>query len=291
MLTTLSQLALKYDAFILDLWGVIHDGHKLYPGVLESLDYLASLNKSVLFMSNAPRPAGFILEKLQELGVKVSEEMVLSSGDMVRYQLQHFNDATFSQLGRRFYHLGANRNSDLLAGLSVQITNNVDEANFILSSAYIDPDENIDEYDEILEQALQHKLPFICANPDKEVMNGDKIRYCSGVLAEKYKNWGGIVYYYGKPYLTIYDEAFKRLRANGIYHKNQMVMIGDTLETDIAGSVTSNIDSALVLEGNTRILLEKAKVDNALQEPMTFLKNLFQSLNVRPTWILQRFLL
>ena len=51
----LSAFADGYDGFILDLWGVLHDGIRPYPGALDCLDRLAAAGKRVCLLSNAPR--------------------------------------------------------------------------------------------------------------------------------------------------------------------------------------------------------------------------------------------
>ena len=51
----LNQIQSNYDAFFIDLWGVIHNGIKLYPGAVEVLENLNKLNKRFILMSNAPR--------------------------------------------------------------------------------------------------------------------------------------------------------------------------------------------------------------------------------------------
>ena len=54
----LSTLSDRYDAFILDLWGTIHDGYRPLPGAVECLDRLCRAGKRILILSNAPRRAG-----------------------------------------------------------------------------------------------------------------------------------------------------------------------------------------------------------------------------------------
>ena len=52
----LSQIQSKYDAFFIDLWGVIHNGVQLYPGAINVLENLNKLNKRYVLISNAPTP-------------------------------------------------------------------------------------------------------------------------------------------------------------------------------------------------------------------------------------------
>lgn len=275
-INNLALLTKEYDAFIFDLWGVVHNGYEPYSGVLAYLEHLADLGKSIIFLSNAPRPASVAIQKLLSFGLKVTPEMVLTSGDMIRYQLIHFDDDVFKKLGRRFYHLGAERNQDILAGIPVEVVNNLKDADFILLTAYMDIGEDLNQYDNLLKSAVALNLPAICANPDKEIINGNKLRYCSGVLAEKIKNLGGVVHYYGKPYLNIYQEVFRRFQKKNINNKNRILMIGDTIETDILGAKNAGIDSALVLTGN-------------MEKLTRFLDNLLKQYQVNPRWIIPSF--
>src|SRR5690349_19943826 len=119
------------------------------------------------------------MQKLVSFRNSVIPDMMLTSGDLVRTQLQTFSAPVFEQLGRKFYHLGANRNQDILAGLSVNVVNDLNNADFVLLTAFMDVDENLNQYDDFLKPIVSIKLPVICANPDKEIMNGDKARYCS----------------------------------------------------------------------------------------------------------------
>jgi HAD superfamily hydrolase (TIGR01459 family) len=269
------NLLSRYDALIIDLWGVVHDGVHAYPGVVQTLNTLID-QKKVLFLSNAPRPVEVAIKKLIELGLHVSPKHLLTSGDAVREQLINWDDPVFRQLGKCFYHLGAARNQDILSGLQANVTMDIEKADFILLSAFMEGDEDLNQYDDLLKIALQAKLTVICANPDKIVVHGDSVRYCAGVLAEKYEKMGGTVFYYGKPCPGVYDIAFKRLQAEGVADKKRILMIGDTLETDILGANNVGIDSALVQTGNMERLLIAG---NSMQQ-------IVQNYGIIPTWII-----
>lgn len=283
----LEELYAHYDAFIFDLWGVVHNGYEPYPGVLAFLETLTRLNKAIIFVSNAPRPAPILIQKLTSFGINVTPDMMLTSGDLVREQLQTFSDPVFKKLGRKFYHLGANRNQDILAGLSVKVVNDLNNADFVLLTAFMDIGEDLNQYDDFLKSIVSLKLPVICANPDKEIMNGDKVRYCAGVLAEKIENLGGIVHYYGKPYIAVFNEAIKRFHTKNIFAKNRILMIGDTLETDILGAKNAGIDSAIVLTGNMGLLMARHAEDSTPSDE--WLSNLFKRYGVNPKWVIPHF--
>ena len=65
----LSQIQSKYDAFFIDLWGVIHNGAQLYPGAINVLENLNKLNKRFVLMSNAPRPSKSVEKYLINLKI------------------------------------------------------------------------------------------------------------------------------------------------------------------------------------------------------------------------------
>ncbi len=282
--TQLKTILTHYDTFLIDLWGVVHNGVKPYAGVVECLNFLIAGNQTVFFLSNAPRPAPILIKKLIEFGIKVTPEMLVTSGDLVRYQLTYFEDSIFNKLSKQFYHLGAERNQDILTGIQVNVVSDLKKAGFILLTAYIEDDEDLNQYDSFLKKAVQYKIPIVCANPDRSVINGDRLRFCPGFLAEKFEKMGGTVYYYGKPYLNIYETIFKKLQEKNNYHKKRILMIGDTLETDIVGAKTANIDSALVLTGNMHNLLNENINANISQSEI--LGSLFKKYNITPTWII-----
>lgn len=272
----------KYDAFIIDLWGVIHDGFIAYPGTVDRINHLISINKPIIFMSNAPRPNKIVLQKLLDLRINATSDMVLTSGDATRLFLK---EELIKMPSKKYYHLGAHRNSDLLADIDLHLVDDISQADSILLTAYIDENEDLEQFDHILKQAAMLQLHVICPNPDKIVINGNKNRYCAGFLAEKYEQLGGKVHYYGKPHVAIYNIALEYLQSLGIYNKDRILMIGDTLETDIQGAANVGIKSTLVLTGNTGNLLKNHQYTQIFQEQA--LENLFHEYNLFPDHILK----
>ena len=69
ILPGVAALAGRYDGYILDLWGVLHDGERPYPGVLDCLDRLRSAGKRICLLSNAPRRVGPVVRILAAMGI------------------------------------------------------------------------------------------------------------------------------------------------------------------------------------------------------------------------------
>lgn len=275
----MKNLISHYDAFIIDVWGVIiggvSEGIKAYPGVVDCLNHLIASQKSIIFLSNAALPGHIVVKGLTQLGIQVSPEMVLTSGDLIREQFVLWNDPVFSQLPKQFYHLCDEEHKDILADIQTEEVKHLAEAGFVLLSAHMA--ENLTQYDTVLQTAIDYNLPMVCANPDKIAVEDDIVWYCPGFLAEKYQTLGGIVHYYGKPHSFVYDIAFKQFKNTGITDKKRILMIGDTLETDILGAKTANIDSALVMTGNTGRLLK---------EGLT-LEHIISKSGINPTWTIE----
>ncbi len=237
-----------YDAIIFDIWGVIYDGIAPYEGAIEVINNILHSNKKVVFLSNNPRPYDFNLNNFKKWGIDISKVNIYTSGDAVREQLLSWNNPVLNKLGKKLYHLGAERNTDILSGLQVQVTENLEEANFILLTAYCDEGEDFNKYDALFQKALELKIPAICANPDFYAQQGMFLRKCAGAFGKKFEDMGGIVHYYGKPDVKVFKKVIDAYFQD--IPKQKILMVGDTLETDILGANKVGIDSVLLLTGN-----------------------------------------
>lgn len=238
-----------YDVFLFDLWGVIVEGGSTYPGVVEQINDLIKYKK-VFFVSNAPRPNYKVLGNLRGFGLEaVTEDMIITSGDVARNVVVEAKTTTGKGDEIAVYHLGSDRNEEILHDIPHRDVNSLDDADILLLTLYRDEHENINEFDDILKEAATKDIITICANPDTTIPKHGILRYCSGHFAEKIEQHGGNVIYTGKPLTDIYQLVFSYIPD---VPKNRILMIGDTFETDILGAQNSGINSALVLTGNSK---------------------------------------
>jgi ribonucleotide monophosphatase NagD (HAD superfamily) len=86
---------------------------------------------------------------------------------------------------------------------------------------------------------------MVCANPDLEVMVGDRMAICAGLIAQRYAARGGRVIWHGKPHPGVYA----RCRAILSLPDDRVLAIGDTLRTDVAGAKAAGLAAALVTVG------------------------------------------
>lgn len=248
MLPGVRALAGAYDAAILDLWGVAHDGHAPYPGVLDCLARMRRAGMRLVFLSNAPRRAKRVIHRLSAIGIpRASYDHIITSGDLTRRALARRSDPWHAALGRKYYHLGPARDWGITRGLGFEEIDALARASFILNTGLFDDEhETVDDYEAFFDKALAAALPMICVNPDLSVMRGDRRIPCAGALAAAYAARGGPTRYHGKPHRPAYDACFEWF---GTTDRRRVVAIGDSLHTDIAGALAAGLDSVLVTGG------------------------------------------
>lgn len=243
----ISEISDKFDVYFIDLWGVIHNGVQCYPEALKVLEKLKEQNKKIVLISNAPRPAAVVKVFLETIGLKSSGyDFLVTSGDITREYI------SLNSSKKNFYHLGPTRDIDLFKDLNVTLTSKEECEEIICTGLVSDEEEKLQDYKILLDFFLNKKIPLICANPDEVVARGKKIVFCAGALANQYKQEGGMVRYFGKPYSEIYSFALKKIRAHKDFKDKKEIntlVIGDNIKTDIKGANLSNLDSVLILNG------------------------------------------
>ncbi|MBK1668112.1 TIGR01459 family HAD-type hydrolase [Rhodovibrio sodomensis] len=243
----LEELAEGYDAFILDLWGVLHDGLKAYPEAVEAMQALKARGKRLLLLSNAPRRTEDLARQMANLGLSQdSYHHLMSSGQDAWTHLRDRPCDWYRDLGRRMLHIGPPHDANMRDGLDVSLVHDVQFAEFVLNTGPALQSTEIGSLEPVLRQAADRELPMICANPDIRVMRGEAVELCAGALAKRYEELDGEVRYHGKPYQGIYDSCFRLL---GDPDPARTLAVGDTLHTDIAGARQAGLDSAFVPGG------------------------------------------
>ena len=253
----LREVHSKYDAFFIDLWGVIHNGIQTYPEAIDVLENLSKLNKRFVLISNAPRPSKSVEKYLIKLKMdKTFLNNLITSGEAALQSLKN------NIYGEKFYHLGPKRDEDLIRGFDKNKTS-LDKCDFILCTGLFDDKTNsLNYYENLLKKNT--KLKMLCTNPDLIVHRGSKIEYCAGSLAAIFEKMGGKVVYFGKPYPEIYNFCMK---------KNENVLaIGDNIRTDIAGANRMKFESLFIIGGIHRkefLNLPEQKYDKILDNYKT----------------------
>ena len=177
-------LAPVYDGFILDLWGVVHDGTAPFPGVLDCMEKLIAAGKRLVLLSNAPRRSEDVKRRIAALGVpEALYHGVMSSGEEAWQYLCRRDDPFYSGLGRKCLHIGSDRDMEIRNGLGLAFVETPGEADFILNTGPAGWEDTIEDYAPVLNAARDRDLPMVCANPDLVVIHGRLPALCAGALA------------------------------------------------------------------------------------------------------------
>jgi HAD superfamily hydrolase (TIGR01459 family) len=242
-LTNLSTVIDNYDALLLDLWGVVHDGTHLYPGVHAALQQLRDQDKKIIFVSNAPRRAKKAAAVLTQLGIEAElYDQVITSGEL-GYQWLASGQMPWR---KKYFYIGPSKDADVLDGLEYHRVDDIKQADFLLNVGFGSEEESAEDWTNLLRAAKALKLPMLCLNPDFEVVKISGERFaCAGVLAADYEKCGGEVKYFGKPFPEVYAKCMEWFALP----KAKVLAIGDGIATDIAGAVSAGIDAMLITGG------------------------------------------
>lgn len=253
VLSGLREIAQTYDAFLLDIWGVVWDGARIYDGAAECLERLHTAGKSLVFVSNSPRRATNIEEFFTRCGIRREwYKAIVTSGETAHTLLR---DKAWPELGRKFYNLwegcavpeGMPLHSPLCDGaLDFTRVSDVHSADFLFGGLAFGESRSLVDFEDVLALALSRSLPFLCVNPDRVVGVGADIFMMPGRVAERYEEMGGRVIWIGKPYPEVYDAAFRFLEGAD---KSRVAAIGDSLVTDIAGAEGAGIAGIFNMTG------------------------------------------
>ena len=233
-----NSLAPKYRVILCDIWGVIHDGVKLYPGVADRLGQWRRDGRCVILITNAPRTAQDVADQLMGLGLpRECWDAIATAGEA--------GIAALNALGLAVGFLGTTEDRAVLEERGIRIA----AGNAFTDLACTGLDEErprVEEYRRDLERWAGCDVRMHCLNPDRVVVHGGLAEPCAGALADLYEALGGQVSWYGKPYSAIYRHA---LNAAGDPPREAVLAIGDGLQTDMLGAARMGFDAVFVAGG------------------------------------------
>lgn len=260
IISGLAELSDAYDGFILDVWGVVHQGGDAYSEAVDCLHQLRAAGKRVIFLSNAPRRAEKVGDSLEEKGIaRALHDGVLSSGEAARFSFEAGGEPVLGKLGKRYFLLATPSDDDLLYGLDYAPSATVAEADFLLAIGLSDARPDLAAHEALLQDSASRGLTMVCVNPDREVIRLGTRELCAGALAARYEQMGGAAAYVGKPHPLVYRLSLDML---GIAQKARVLAVGDGMETDISGAKIAGIDSLLVTGGLLAKQLGVSRLDS-----------------------------
>jgi HAD superfamily hydrolase (TIGR01459 family) len=279
LLKGLAPLVERFDGFVIDQWGVLHDGARPYPGALQALQRLKAEGRRIVLLSNSGLRRRENADRLARLGLKVGEsyDALVTSGEVTADMLARRRDPFFANLGRRCLLIGPR---NVVDGVGVDIVANAEAADFVLLASTNHPDFSWDETRHLLATAARRGLPLICSNPDLAAVVDGRRTKSPGELARHYAGMGCPVRLIGKPAREVFANAL----AVAALSPGRIVVIGDSLEHDIAGGSRAGLATVLVMGG---IHADDMPADHSKAE--TALAALTARFGVRPDYAVPTF--
>jgi HAD superfamily hydrolase (TIGR01459 family) len=263
----LSEIAGRYDAILVDQFGVLHDGLKPIPGAIHVLTRLKEMGKPIIIVSNTSKRKLFVSDLLKRLGFENVNDIACSGEMAWNCVLERFNGKkccwfTWSDEKRaneswmRGLNISFSSAADadflLFHGTETMVTSNTEKGTpiSVFTSGNIDAKVN-----EAISIAVQRSIPVICANQDFTAMQPDGVAYMPGIFLNRYLEMGGNnLISFGKPDRSFFLHALDLAKAavdvpvqNNIKEKKfRALHIGDSLHHDIAGAHAADIESLMI---------------------------------------------
>ena len=285
VINSFSEISDKYNVFILDQWGVMHDGHYGYDHAIDAVKHLIYKNKQLIIISNSSKRRISSINRLKDLGFDKNNFIeVMTSGEMIWQELKDFSYKYDFKTKNCFHIFDSSKEDgkDFRIGLEkFKFIDNIKDADFILACTPFQNTKPID-YIPILKEALEMNLIMFCANPDFVTVeeNNDKNIYCMGTIADLYDHMGGKVVILGKPSKEIYLKSCKQLDQ---INKSKTIAVGDSLDHDILGASNFGVDSVLITSG-----IHKDLFKYSIEKGIKNIEN-DRKWNFKPTYVCENF--
>jgi HAD superfamily hydrolase (TIGR01459 family) len=260
-----------FKGVLLDAYGVFWAGGKsgLIPGAKEAMKRLVASGKTVGVLSNTTQLARKEIDKLQKYGLHLGEHFhfFVSSGEIAR-KIFTEEKLPFSSQKKKFWLFGKQHpkftpHTAIFDGTQYEETQDLSQADFIyVSIPHLYGEDQIDPkvFQEEVTKIKDTDIPMVCANPDKFAHEGDPPRAVvrQGSIAALFKEAGGDVVYMGKPEPIAYEMAMCEFALHVDLEPKDVLMVGDTPETDIRGAKKVGMASALVIQ--TGIMADRIRL-------------------------------
>jgi HAD superfamily hydrolase (TIGR01459 family) len=240
-------IAADHPVFFVDQYGVLHDGHRPYPGAAEALGELKAHGRKVVILSNSGRTGGYNAERLAEIGFpRDLYDHFVTSGDVAFAFLAGAGSPVRPGPETRCLTVSGVGDRNLATAMDFSEALHGGEADFVIIAGSRGDVVPLDTYRDLLEPAARRGVPAICTNPDMVMLTRVGPRFGAGRIAALYSELGGPVTYVGKPYPDIYVHA---ARLTGVTDPAAVVCVGDSVEHDVVGARRFGAAAVLVRTG------------------------------------------
>ena len=250
------EIAGRFRAWFVDVYGVLHDGSSAFPGVVEALIRVREAGGAVIIVTNSAQRVDAVASRLDTAGIgPTAYDGIVSSGELSWGYVQQLK--TEGPTLPRLFVLHRSHGPLWLQHVQSRIVQELGQAELMLGVGmpyWTEKEAESSDLIRILEEASGLGLPLLVPDSDELYPQNGVIRLGPGWLARRYRELGGRTIEFGKPYAPIFAVA---LQLSGAA-PGEAIMVGDNLATDITGAARIGLPSLLVLSGVHRALSESA---------------------------------
>ena len=271
----LEEIGDRFDVAALDQYGVLHDGTEPYPFANAALEYLKETGKPTVVLSNSGKRADINGNRIRRLGVRLDEDCVVETSGETCWRDLDTGQLAVSEGDRQAILPVEARSGDAErwadGNRHAEIVSDLGRADAVMLMGMPEPD-RVDGVLSMFGEAVSRRLPLICSNPDRMSPSRTGTLPSPGTLADRFGDLGGEVIWYGKPYPKIF--AAVQARFPGIDPK-RILMVGDSMEHDVAGAARAGWSTAFVRCGIHRDEFPPSAGDDTVLSRLRPLAKLF----------------
>lgn len=250
LLQSLRQILDEFDVAVLDQWGVMHDGSEPYADAVQTMRMLAQEQKPIIVVSNSGKRSTLNRDRISRIGLPCDAMThVVTSGETL------WEDVSSGEL--KIDAIAINTLFPICARFTdavewsaghqnIRITDTLSKSTDAIMLMGLPDGASLADYQPILQKAFELRKPLLCSNPDKTSPRSDGLVTSPGALADLYESMGGHTVWYGKPYANIYRNVMRQFPH---LSSDRFLMVGDSLEHDVAGAQKLGMKTAFIRGG------------------------------------------
>ena len=249
----LGDLVDDYDVFLLDQYGVLHNGAALFPAARDALAKLHAAGKRLVVLSNTSKRRKALVDELPGRGFDAAWLAgAVCSGEACHGALAALPAGSsaavlgWADRGAAAYLEGTGVDLALVEAADVVVAYGPDTINDGTATGFRSSGD-LEPYASTLRAAVARDLPMYCANPDQRSIDtdGETALFMPGTICDEYRRLGGTVVEFGKPHPEHFRAA---IAAAGAAADARIIHVGDSLCHDVAGAAAAGGASLFVVE-------------------------------------------
>ncbi|MEM5583393.1 TIGR01459 family HAD-type hydrolase [Roseibium sp. AS2] len=249
-LTSILDVLPDYDVFLIDQWGVLHEGHAVYPGAHEALREIKQAGKTTLILTNSSKSNLVNADRLERqfgIGSDCYDHIVSSAHYLIEALVR--NPASvwpgFAGSSPRAFVLADGRDIAIVEESGLACAPGIAEADYVLLLS-VPPGEGSADHEHWIPDAIRRGLPLVCPSADLHSVSVKGLVNGLESVVSAYARGGGSFVNFGKPSSSIYEVVRSLTDCPA---PARVLAIGDQTGSDIAGAKLKGYHSLLVLTG------------------------------------------